>query len=292
MKYIYYDCECKYDPNLVGWKNYKSQELSVGVIGYPNIKKPNTTYDDNAKTVEHLLPSMDLTYESFYDPHKLYARLNAFIQRGVKVVGYNTILYDNNLIANLVGEINPEVYLDVAIGGNKGSTTWREVDNGYLTFLVNNKAGNWSLAEAILKYKSEQTTSTLVDTSLYLDNVKKILDDGSYDILTEIIKITGGRWASPFDLVCNLTLGVGKSNHGSNVPKLYAEGKIAEIELYCKHDVRLLWLLHKFIQQYKYVLTPQYKDIPNLTQYQTIKVPFDGSVKNISGEFIHLSVFE
>ena len=291
-KFIYFDLECKNNPTVVGWKDYKAQGLSVAVIGYKKdvIDGEPFVLDENAEQVKHLFPSeRDLHYVAITDPQKTLNLLKKFVEQEYKIVGYNTKGYDNALIAELCGEINPEEHLDNAIGGNKGSTTWREVEDGYINFLIDKKAGQYLIAEAIRKHRDGNITSQMTKGDLmYSEQIKRFLDDNSFDIMDEIINITGGKWASPFNLVCNLTIGYGKSDNGADVPEMYKNGEIERITKYCKHDVRLTWLLHEFIKKYKYILTPQYKDLPNLTQYQTIKVPFDGSVESISGKFIRM----
>lgn len=297
-KFIYFDCECKNDPTIVGWKDYKAQGLSVAVIGFDKYHTDGVSasasaeivLDENAEQVKHLFPNnRDLNYIALTDPHKTLNLIKKFVEQGYKIGGYNTKGYDNSLIAELCGEINAEEHLDNAIGGNKGSTTWREVEVGYIDFLIDKKAGQYLIAEAIKKYRQGNITSQMTNDGLmYSSQIKKFLDDNSFDIMDEIINITGGKWASPFNLVCNLTIGFGKSDNGADVPQMYKNGEIERITTYCKHDVRLTWLLHEFIKKYKYVLTPQYKDLPNLTQYHTIKVPFDGSIENISGKFIRM----
>lgn len=297
-KYVYFDLETKNDPSVVGWKNFKEQGISVGVIGYEipiddegmAYRMPDLGEDENSNEVSHLFPNnKDLFYEVHNKPAVLFTRLKKFIDNGYEIVGFNTIHYDNNLISNVVGKINPESYLDVPVGGNKGTTLWKDVDDGYINFLITNKAGAWTVASAIKDYReSKYADSRKLNPLVYVDNMKEYLDKHSYDIMSEIIKVTGGRWSAPFNLVCHLTIGYGKSDDGSNVPEMYKNGDINRIAKYCVHDVRLSWLLHLFILKYKYVLIPLYRDMPNLTSHQTIKVPFDGSIKNISGESINI----
>lgn len=293
-KFIYFDCECKNDPSQVGWKNYKAQGLSVAVIGYE--KKASVIdssdgdeLDENAKEVQHLFPEgMDLQFLAIEDPKKAFKYLQKFVQEGYKIVGYNTKLYDNNLIAELAGELNPKEYMNVPIGGNKGETTWGDVEMGYINFLIEKKAGQWNIAEVIKAYRNGDITDDSINEGIkYSNQIKEFLDENSYDIMWEMQQVTGGKWVSPFNLVCSMTIGHGKSDDGAEVPKMYKNGEIERIIKYCKHDVRLSWLLHKFILKYKYVLMPQFKDMPNLTPHHSIKVPFDGSVKNISGEYVH-----
>lgn len=296
-KFIYFDCECKNDPTLVGWKNYKAQGLSVAVIGYPtsaddghSASASDVLFDENAMTVKHLFPDdKDLKYITLHDAKKTFKLLEKFIDKGYKIVGYNTKMYDNNLIAELAGKINPKEHIDKPIGGNKGETIWRDVEIGYLDFLISKEVGQWNIAKAIKEYRTGDITDEMLDSGVnYTNQIKDLLDENSFDIMAETINITGGKWASPFNLVCNLTIGFGKSDDGAEVPEMYAKGEIDRITKYCTHDVRLTWLLHNFIKTYKYLLIPQYKDMPNLMQYQIIKVPFDGSVKDISEKFIRV----
>lgn len=291
-KFVYFDMETKNDPSIMGWKNFSSHGMSVGVLGYPANK--NESLDENAESVKHLLPSkFDLSYEIFHDPTKLFNRIKLVIEKGFTLVGYNTILYDNNLLSNLVGKINPEMYLNIPIGGKKAETTWGEVDNGYLTFLVNNKAGSWEIAESMLQYRQQIESIALSEEKsnelIYINDIKNYIDNNSYDIMKEMSLVTGNKWVAPFDLVCSMTIGCGKSDDGAKVPEMYKDGKIEQIEKYCIHDVRLTWLLHEFMLKYKYVLVPQFKDMFNLTKYQAIKVPFDGSVKGMNEQFVHFT---
>lgn len=290
-KYIYIDCESKNDPSLMGWKNFKMHDMSVGVIGVPKINtKP---LDENAQMVSHLFPqNSDLEYLPYYDAKLMFGAIKKFVDNGFTVVGYNTKLYDNNLIAHLCGEMDARQYLDVAIGGNKGDTKWKDVEDGYLDFLINKQVGAWEIAKAVKDYKQNKMDNHLLgesDELKYTSDIKQFLDENSFDIMNEMANITGAKWVSPFDLVCSLTLGYGKSDDGAKVPEMYANGELDKITKYCIHDVRLSWLLHTFLMKYKYVLMPQFKDIPNLTLHQVIKVPFDGSVKKFNGEFIHFS---
>lgn len=299
-KYIYLDTECKNDPSQVGWKNYKAQGLSVAIIGYEKkasvINSSNgDELDENAEEVRHLFPDgMDLQFITIEDAKKTFKYLQKFVQEGYKIVGYNTKLYDNNLIAELAGEINPKEYMNVPIGGNKGETTWGDVEMGYINFLIEKHVGQWNIAEAIKAYRNGDIADDSINEGVkYSNQIKEFLDENSYDIMYEMQQITGGKFVSPFDVVCKLTLGYGKSDDGAQVPKMYKNGEIDRIIKYCKHDVRLTYLLFNFIKTYKYVLIPQFKDTQNLTPYHTIKVPFDGTIKKLgTDEYIHITTLK
>lgn len=56
------------------------------------------------------------------------------------------------------------------------------------------------------------------------------------------------------DVVCKGTLGVGKSGHGADAPKLWQEGNWPRLVEYCMDDVRLERDLCSFLQKYKYVV--------------------------------------
>ena len=76
-----------------------------------------------------------------------------------------------------------------------------------------------------------------------------IKPNAHYDILTHIWNALGGKRQKGYGLgvVCERTLGIGKSGNGADAPQLMRAGKWAELFDYCIHDVNLTRELYNHI---------------------------------------------
>lgn len=81
------------------------------------------------------------------------------------------------------------------------------------------------------------------------------IDVPQYDILQQVWKVTGGR-RKGYGLgpICERTLGIGKSGTGEHAPKLYQEGRYAELYDYNINDVHLTRQLYNHIAEHGWII--------------------------------------
>src|SRR5574343_290151 len=246
-KYAYYDIEICNDPSLIGgWKAFKSMGFSVGIILVNDV------------------------YEEYYSVVDMYNRLKELILNNYILVGFNSIKFDNNIIAHQCGILDVEEYLNLPIGGSgkNADVLWKDVDDNYLVWLVKNKAGNYIVAEAMCKYRD----GIKDNSGEKINDIKKLLDDNSLDIMKLIDDKIESEYSVGLDAVCYCTVNARKSKEGDEVYALLKENKLNEVKDYCINDVKILYKLHRFIQLFNYVLIPQYKQYFMLTEYIVLKI--------------------
>ena len=82
----------------------------------------------------------------------------------------------------------------------------------------------------------------------------------SFDILSSLENVTGIKYVTNLDDLCQATIGEGKGEiDGSMVPELYERGEIEKIKEYCQDDVNVMRKTFMFGAKYGYVLIPPNK---------------------------------
>ena len=74
--------------------------------------------------------------------------------------------------------------------------------------------------------------------------------------LLDDIELQLGRRIS-LDILAKTNLGIGKTHHSLEAPKMYAEGRIEELRDYCLHDVRITKELFDLAKSQGYLFVPQ-----------------------------------
>ncbi len=85
----------------------------------------------------------------------------------------------------------------------------------------------------------------------------------SIDLLTEIKNVLGRR--IKLDSVAKATLGRGKSGHGLDAVKWWAEGKIEKVRTYCLDDVKITKEIYEYALQNRKVCYDDFgtkRDVP------------------------------
>jgi hypothetical protein len=247
-KYCYYDVETANDISIIGFKNFASMGFACGCIGYEN----NNKYIREEST----------------DIKDYFVKLASLIKMGYTLFGFNNIGFDNNVLAHQLGVISAEDYLELPIGGTKGDTLWKDVDSGWLKWCVDNRAGQYAVSKAVLDYRN----NVPIGDKKTIKSIKEFLDKNSVDLMLLIDEATGENYSTNLNSVTRLTINEGKTREGSEVAKLYKEGKINEIVEYCHNDVKILHDLTKFIEKYNYVIIPLYKKYGKLLNNICLKV--------------------
>lgn len=78
----------------------------------------------------------------------------------------------------------------------------------------------------------------------------------TWDINTAIQQVKGHRCR--LDDVARATVGRGKNGNGADAPRLWKEGKVAELYTYVTNDVRLETDLFQFVVRHGHVKTPRF----------------------------------
>jgi len=74
------------------------------------------------------------------------------------------------------------------------------------------------------------------------------------DLLEEIELAIGQRIS--LNSLAKANLGIEKTHHGLEAPRLYAEGKMTELKEYCLHDVKLTKDLYELWKKQGYLMVP------------------------------------
>jgi DEAD/DEAH box helicase domain-containing protein len=109
-------------------------------------------------------------------------------------------------------------------------------DDALIAFTVSELPALWpriERADLLVGYNSDHFDIPILN-KYYSGDLTKIR---SIDLLTEIKNVLGRRLK--LDSVAKATLGVGKSGHGLDAVKWWAEGKVEKVRKYCLDDVRI-----------------------------------------------------
>lgn len=82
-----------------------------------------------------------------------------------------------------------------------------------------------------------------------------------YDILDEIETALGHRIS--LDILAKENLGIGKTHHGLEAIKFYAEKNFEELKNYCLNDVKITKELYDLIKRQGYLMIPQRDGSPS-----------------------------
>jgi len=247
-KYCYYNIIIPNDISIIGSKNFSSMGFACGCIGYES----NNEY----------------IIEDFTDIKDYFVKLVSLIKLGYKLLGFNNIGFNNNILAHQLGVISAEDYLELPIGGTKGNTLWKDVDSMWLKWCVDNKAGQYEIAKAILDYRN----NVPIENKKTVKSIKEFLDKNSVDLMLLIDEITGENYSTNLNTVSKLTINKERTYEISEIVKLYKEGKIDKIIEYCHNDIKILYNLCKFIDKYNYIIIPLYKKYRKLLNNICLKV--------------------
>lgn len=75
------------------------------------------------------------------------------------------------------------------------------------------------------------------------------------DLLEEVELAYGSRVS--LDILAQTNLGIGKTHHGLDAIRFYAEGNFKELEAYCLQDVKVTKELYEFIRKNNHVMIPK-----------------------------------
>ncbi len=116
----------------------------------------------------------------------------------------------------------------------------------YSSYLKEELPQMWPLferADVIIGYNSDHFDIPILN-KYYAGDLTKLK---SIDLLKEIKNVLGRRLK--LDSVAQATLGVGKSGHGLDAVKWWAEGKVDLVRKYCLDDVRITKELYDYARK-------------------------------------------
>lgn len=252
---IYFHAEPKNDPTIIGFKNYSNLELGYGVIGSDDPTIPDKL---NIK---------------FYNDIKLINEaLQQYIMDGYRIVSFNGTEYSNGIVAAYY-PLSAEDYLSKEIGGTKGSTLWKDIDDGYLTFLIQKKVGQYEIAQTIYNYRQDMLNNTSNDKSY--TTIKKMYDDNSIDLfkILKDKKVFGTFLSNLAD--CTVSDNMNTCIDFKDLFTSLKTDKIQDFKYFCGKTVVLIAKLYKFIKLNNYLIVPMYNDVYQYTKNMVIKVPIN-----------------
>ncbi|HVU79924.1 MAG TPA: ribonuclease H-like domain-containing protein [Candidatus Paceibacterota bacterium] len=118
----------------------------------------------------------------------------------------------------------------------------------------------WPLMEAadlLVGYNSDHFDIPILN-KYYAGDLGKIK---SLDLLKEVKNVLGRRLK--LDSIAQATLGEGKSGHGLDAVKWWAEGKVEEVRKYCLDDVRITKELYEYAKKHGSL---KYKDFDGVRE--------------------------
>jgi DEAD/DEAH box helicase domain-containing protein len=112
-------------------------------------------------------------------------------------------------------------------------------------------------ADLLVGYNSDHFDIPILN-KYYAGDLTKIR---SLDLLKEIKNVLGRRLK--LDNLAQATLGVGKSGHGLEAQKWWANGEVEKVRAYCLDDVRITVELYEYAKKHKSL---KYKDFDGLRE--------------------------